>query len=58
MVPGLPVSFFDRVDEPGFLLRSTLGTAGPGLAVDMICRTFRHHDFILKEFEIELTHID
>lgn len=56
MVPGLPVSFF--VAEPGFLLRSTLGTAGPGLAVDMICRTFRHHDFILKEFEIELTHID
>jgi len=51
MVPGLPVSFFDSLDEPGFLLRSTLGTAGPGLAVDMIYRTFRH-DFILKEYEI------
>lgn len=37
MVPGLP----DRKDGPGFLLRSTIGTAGPGLAIGVITRTFR-----------------
>ncbi len=56
MVPVLPVPFFDGADEPGFLLRSTIGT--PGLPVDMICRMFRDHDFILEGFEVELTYID
>lgn len=56
MVPVLPVPFFDGADEPGFLLRSTIGT--PGLPVDMICRMFRDHDFILEGFEVELPYID
>ncbi len=55
MVPDLPGPFFDGVDEPGFLLRSTIGT---GLPVDIISRMFRDHTFILEGFEVELTYID
>lgn len=50
-LPGLPPtpgSFFDGENGPGFLLRSTIGTPGPGFAMDVITRTFRDRAVKIK----------